>query len=228
MSVLAAAASGVVYGALHGVGPDHCAALASLVARDHEGRMALRISLRFGLSHALALGSIAAVATSAGWLIPSSWESAAEVAGGVVLVVLGVLGLRRANLHLLVHRHTHEHGRNHHEHWHLHVNHRGKEHQHMHLATVVGGTFALSGVRALALALPPLLLAGKAWWAGAAFVVCFGIGVTASMAVVGLALRAVLSRPSGGTRWDAARTIRVAIAAGSTVLGAWWIWANVP
>jgi cytochrome c biogenesis protein CcdA len=225
MSALSVAALGVAYGAVHGVGPDHCAALASLLARDARGHTAVRTSLRFGLGHALALGGLTGAAVSAGWLIPASWERAAEIGGGILLIVLGLLAMRRSGLEVVVHRHPHQHEGGGHEHWHAHVGRNPRSHRHPHVATIIGGAFALSGVRALVLMLPATIVAGESWWTAVLFIGCFGLGVMGAMTAFGIAFRALL-RLGKSERRHAERWMSVAIGLSSAVLGAWWIWTR--
>lgn len=60
MSVLLAFLFGLGQGLLHAVGPDHCAAMATLgSAGPGRHRASLRIALRFALGHAAVLGGVA-------------------------------------------------------------------------------------------------------------------------------------------------------------------------
>lgn len=235
MEFFAAAATGAWVGALHGIGPDHCAALATLLAHEHahDGSKAVRISLRFGLGHALALATLAALTTSLGVVIPASWETGAEIFGALLLITLGALVLKR-DFDLVAHRHDHDHAADAglstthpHEHWHLHIGVAHAEHRHLHVAALTGGTLAFSGVRALALALPPLLVAGQSWLTAGAFVVAFGVGVTAAMVLVGLILGAALRAGERAQETTAPRWIRWSIGVGAIGLGVWWIWVRV-
>jgi hypothetical protein len=117
-----------------------------------------------------------------------AWERAAELGGGALLVALGVLALRGG----------------------------GADHPHRHGGpALVGALFALSGVRALALALPPLLVAERSAWAGAVYVVAFGAGVAAASVAFGLVV-------AGARRSWPAWTRRAAGVA-SIALGTWWV-----
>lgn len=221
---MAAAVSGALYGLLHGLGPDHCLALAALLVGERRRWGGLRISLRFGLWHALTLSGLALAAVASGYLVPSSWEQAAELLGGVVLFLLGAFSLRRANGQALVHRHAHAHGQQEgdHLHWHLHRGPGQVEHSHPHTAAAVSGALALSGVRALVLALPPMALAGRSWAGGGAFVLAFGAGVTASMVALGVVFEAARRRGerSGPALW---RGVERAVGWSAMALGAFWV-----
>ncbi|MFN0152254.1 MAG: sulfite exporter TauE/SafE family protein [bacterium] len=242
MNLLAAAGSGALFGVLHGLGPDHCAALASLIAHDQDHRASTRASFQFGLGHAAALGVLGLAASASGLLIPESWESAAEVFAGLLLLVVGVLALTRRDAQLVIHSHAHDHVHPHahdeppHAHWHMHLGtalfrkHDARQpHRHPHLAAIIGGAFGLSGVRALTLALPPLILAAHSLASALVFVVAFGLGVTISMVAFGFvfqtARRGLLSRfaanPAVANLWIA-RSIGV-FAIG---LGIYWVARN--
>jgi ABC-type nickel/cobalt efflux system permease component RcnA len=167
MSAVLVAALGVAYGAVHGVGPDHCAALASLLARDAQ-RMAVR----------------------------------------------------RSGFDVVVHRHPHEHECGGHDHWHAQVGQNPKLHRQPRVATIIGGAFALSGVRALVLMLMAMIVSGESWWTAALFIACFGLGVTGAMTAVGIAFRALLRLETPGQQ-PARRWMPIAIALSPAVLGAW-------
>jgi nickel/cobalt transporter (NicO) family protein len=218
VSPFAAALVGIVYGAAHGLGPDHLAALATLMNGADRGR-ALRACVRFGVGHAVVLGALGALAATTGWLVPEAWEQAAEAAGGALLVVLGAIALLRV-LPLIVHRHAHVHddANDPHEHWHVHLG-DPVRHRHGHPA-MVGGALALSGVRALAIAVSPLLLAGRSLASALAFLLAFGLGVIASMLAFGLVFQV-------GRRYLGGHVTAVGVGGASVVVGGWWIWASL-
>lgn len=231
LDMLAAAGAGVAYGAAHGLGPDHCAALASLVVRSPRPHQAVALSLRFGAGHALALAVLGLGAAAFGFLIPESWERYAEIFGGGVLVILGLLLLSRREGTLFVHRHVHTHDGTPHAHWHMHLDaHRDgvDEHGHVHGAGIVGGALALSGVRALVQMLPPLLVAHRGWAHALTFALSFGAGVMLTMVILGLLF--VTARKQLLTRVADAQTIgrRLAQAVGvmTVALGVAWMWMN--
>jgi nickel/cobalt transporter (NicO) family protein len=213
----AAALIGIGYGVAHGLGPDHLAALGTLLARPGPRGRAIVACARFGVGHAVVLGALGAGAACSGWLVPATWERAAEAAGGALLVVLGLVALVRA-LPLLVHRHRHAHDEEDHEHWHLHIGNPAR-HRHGHPA-LVGGALALSGVRSLAIAVSPLLLAGRSAESALAFVCGFGLGVVSAMMAFGLLFQA-------GGRLFGRHVASVAIGGASVVLGGWWIWTSL-
>jgi hypothetical protein len=216
-----AVASGVGYGVLHGLGPDHCAAIAALSVRSAHPREATWIGIRFGVSHAAALTALALASAMLGVTIPERLEQTFELIGGALLFVLGALALRARGREVWVHRHGdvgEPSG------WHVHLT--GPERQAKGVGASWWGTaFAASGVRSLALVLSPMLLSSHSLASGLAFVVAFGVGVCGAMVVTGL-LMAVLQRslpirPELRPLW-LSRGVGVL----SMSLALWWMWKS--
>lgn len=180
-------------GLLHGLGPDHLAAIAALVDRGAGQQVPSRelawLGLRFGLGHISTLILLAGAAWALGRGLPGHWQRGLEQAGGVVLVFLGgwiLAELLRRRLIVHTHPHTHKHGGNAHEHDHLHIHLGGRRHAahaHPHLAWMVGGLLGFSGARSLLAALP-IVVAGSVAVA-LARTVAFGAGIVVSMALAG-------------------------------------------
>jgi nickel/cobalt exporter len=201
MDALAASLAGWIMGLKHGLGPDHCAALASLLVGSPLDRSrALSISLRFGLGHAFVLAFFVSGASLVGAAIPESWERIAEMFGGLLLFAMGVVVLRHGTLHAP----TSDAPR----------------------ATLIGGVFALSGVRGLLLSLPALLLARHDWMGIAGYVLTFGIGVTTAMVGFGLAFGWARS---AGDRFGriGARLPSTLVGGFAVLLGLFWVGNNL-
>jgi len=202
MEPITAIATGLLLGAAHGLGPDHCAALASLLS-DGGGRgrrRAVGLALRFAAGHAVGLVGLAVLATFAGVLIAPAWERAAETAGGLLVVALGVVLVWRGDLEPLLHRHPHGgHAHSHGGHVHSHdaASHDDVGHR---AALTVGGALAVGGVRALTIALPPLLIASHSWLSAVGFVSAFAVGIALSMVGFGLLFGTAQTRLSRGVR----------------------------
>lgn len=211
-------------GILHGVGPDHLAALGTLASRRGDLREAIGVAVRFGAGHAALLAVGAALALGIGFVIPEAFERAAEIFGGSVVALLGLAALVDA-LGLRVHSHSHDHGDDGHEHLHVHVGpirHELSSHvAHRHGATLIGALLAVSGLRGLLLLLPAAA-AGSAWVVGAS-VAAFGLGVMASM--VGAAFLGVAAAKLGRTAGihTGPRVLRGLIGGASFCVGAAWI-----
>jgi nickel/cobalt transporter (NicO) family protein len=192
-------ASALFLGFLHGLGPDHLMAIATL-AVDGDGdalsrrARAIGVAVRFALGHALLLAVGAGLIVLVGWSIPERVERSGEMLGGALLIVMGVLTLhlpsrlrrfgktglgRFATTPSLHHHHP--------------ATAAGAGH-HSHLPTMVGAAFAVSSLRALAMLTPfgadlgntplPLLLG---------LIAIFAAGILASMVLFGVLLAGVLS-----------------------------------
>jgi ABC-type nickel/cobalt efflux system permease component RcnA len=216
-------------GLLHGLGPDHLAAIAALSSRS-AGEPGARtrlawLGVRFGLGHVTALLLLAGVVWALGRNIPDGWQRGLEQAGAVVLIFLGGWLLAEVfRRRVVAHTHAHTHGRSHgpleHEHWHLHVG--SKEHvahRHPHLATVVGGLMGFSGARALLLAVP--VVVAESTGAAAGHILAFGLGIMVSMAVAGWLAHALFARLARTPAY--ARLLVSATGVLSAALGFYWL-----
>ena len=87
---------GLLVGLRHAFEPDHLAAIGTLVAEQRGARRGALIGAIWGLGHTLALVIVGLVMIVAGTALPASVAAAFECAVAVMLVALGVLGIRRA------------------------------------------------------------------------------------------------------------------------------------
>jgi len=175
------------FGVLHGLGPDHLAAITVFGSRG--GRQLHRLtffSLRFALGHALVLAIAGLLATFGKSLMPSYMEARFDIAGGILLVGAGlflIAGLLAGKFRL--HTHSHQHLAGSHKHFHLHVRDAHK-HNHSHglMAVLLGVFFALGGFRAL-LTVTPIALA-PALGQSALRIMAFTLGIIAAMVAYGV------------------------------------------
>lgn len=204
MSLLLVLVTGLGQGLLHAMGPDHCAAMATLAAGgEGRRRAAVLTALRFAVGHAVALAAIAGVCLLTGVVLSEAFERWAEIGSGLVLIGLAAAALLYPSAF---------------EHGHPHLGAHGPSHRHgLPLAT--GALMAVSGVRALTLALPPLLLGGGLGISAAVYLPAFAVGVLAGMSAFGLAVGEGLHR-AGAAR---ALRLRQAAAALSALVGVLWI-----
>jgi len=185
-------------GILHGLGPDHLAAITALnAASGSDRRRLLFFSIRFALGHVAVLAGAGLAAYYLRVSMPVGWERGFELAGAWLLVVSGaalLLGL--ASGRLALHSHPHEHPGGAHRHFHAHWF-GARRHGHFHgkLAATLGGLFALSGTRSL-LAVLPAALAQTALLS-LLRVGAFSAGIVAGMLAYGLVAGRVLSRWDG-------------------------------
>lgn len=186
--MIASLLAGLLAGTLHALsGPDHLAAITPLSISHHEragrGTSAWRVGLRWGFGHALgvaSMGGLLLVFRHALDLERFAWWSERLV--GVVLIGLGVWGLRRATSRWL---HSHHHAHDGSEHAHIHFHRPGEAtdspvaHRHSHTAFAVGLLHGLAGTTHLfglipALALPTIFAAAYLGGYGAGNLVAMG------------------------------------------------------
>lgn len=199
------------------------AALAVTSDGSTAGRRApFRVAVRFALGHALLLLVGAALVLLAGWQIPELVERTGEIAGGVLLILMGAFTLWVVAAERL-YGHTHRAGW---QHWHMHFGRRDRHplpHAHSGGAGLLGAVFAVSGLRALTLLGPALAPEG-----GAAplltllyLVGVFAVGILLSMSLFGIVLSRVLGSNALSARVGHGAALVTAVA--SIALGAYWI-----
>lgn len=192
----------------------------------------LRVAVGFALGHALFLACGGALVVLAGWTIPAVLERFGELAGGWILIALGLGGLWiAATRRIYGHRHAHEHAHasafaHPHSHWHLHVgspDHHPQPQQHSHLPLLIGGVFAISALRALTMLSPVgshLTLAALL-----GLIVVFAAGIVLSMSLFGIVLAGTLGAPRAALWAGHAASVITAVA--SVALGAYWVFWRV-
>jgi cytochrome c biogenesis protein CcdA len=122
----------LLLGLRHASDPDHLAAVTTLIASEEPEavRKATSMGLNWGLGHGTALVLLGLPLVLLGQYLPEEIQKSAEVAIGVIIVVLALrllLRWRRGYFH--VHPHTHE-GGNTHRHLHSHAEDSVHEHAH--------------------------------------------------------------------------------------------------
>jgi len=214
-------------GVLHGLGPDHLAALAALIGKNAGPRAPRELAwlgLRFGFGHVGALLFLAVVAWALGATLSDPWQRALEKISGALLVFLGgwlLADVFRRRVVLHSHPHSHHHGEVEHEHPHIHLGADERSlarHGHPHLALAAGGLMGFSGARSLLVALP-LVLAGSPG-AALAGVAAFGLGIVVSMTAAGWLGHQAFARLGAA---GYARLLVGATGAVSAGLGLFWL-----
>jgi ABC-type nickel/cobalt efflux system permease component RcnA len=122
----------LLLGLRHASDPDHLAAVTTLIASEEQKRIrkATFMGLLWGLGHGTTLVLVGLPLVLLGQYLPERVQQAAEVAIGVIIVVLAVRLLvrwRRGVFH--AHPHTHADGESHR---HLHSHADGSVHEHSH------------------------------------------------------------------------------------------------
>jgi ABC-type nickel/cobalt efflux system permease component RcnA len=182
----------LLLGLRHASDPDHLAAVTTLIASEEKQRVkkATFMGLFWGLGHGTTLVLVGLPLVLLGQYLPERVQQAAEVAIGVIIVVLAVRLLvrwRRGLFH--AHPHTHADGE---IHRHLHSHADGSVHEHSHNTTLrtplsaygVGLVHGIGGSGGLTL----LLLSTIPDPAGAAgALLIFAAGTAVSMALLSTA-----------------------------------------
>jgi len=119
-------------GLRHASDPDHLAAVSTLIASEehHKIRRAASMGLLWGLGHATTLVVVGLPLVLLGQYLPEKVSQGAEVAIGVIIVVLALRLLVRWHRGLF-HAHSHTHGDGPpHRHLHSHASEGSHEHSH--------------------------------------------------------------------------------------------------
>ena len=179
-------------GALHSFGPDHLAAVSVFASRKPSAKRAAALGARWALGHSATIFVVGGLVVLSGLRLPERLQPLAERLVGVVLVLLGLAALWRAQR---LHAHVHAHDGT--QHWHVHSHARSEAHDHSHRALFgIGMLHGLAGTGALVALLPTL---APTRGGGLLYLVVFGIGTVCSMALFGAAAGEAMRR---GTRSD--------------------------
>ena len=222
VELIAVVFAGLAAGAVHALsGPDHLAAVAPLTITNRH-RAAL-IGILWGLGHAAGVAVIGAVVfLLRGFLDLEALSAWSERAVGLMLIAVGIWGLRKA-FTLWVHTHDHEHDSETHSHIHLHhPHHTGQTsgHKHSHVSLGMGLLHGVAGSSHLFGILPALALPSQS--AAIGYLCGYGLGNLIAMGsfawVVGVA--------SGRMSHWGVRSFRVTLgvcSAASIGIGVMWL-----
>lgn len=185
---------GLMIGLRHALEADHVAAVASIVTQKQGKSAAMRHGAVWGLGHTITLFMFGTVALLADRLIPGQMAAILECAVGFMLLYLGLDVLWRMGRNG-VHFHVHQHHGKRHLHAHQHhadVAHTDvSAHQHKHSAPfpvrtlMVGIMHGMAGSAALVVL---TLNAAQNFWVGMAYMLLFGVGSIAGMALLSVAI----------------------------------------
>jgi len=217
--------SGLIAGVVHVFsGPDHLAAVAPF-SLQRPG-IAWRSGARWGLGHSSGVVMVGLLSLAFRELLPMDWLSSfAERLVGVVLVGIGLWGLRKA-LSAQVHVHEHSHGGRNHAHIHAHRHKTAHTHAdppahtHSHAAFAVGALHGLAGGSHFLGVVPALAFPTR--MQSLAYLAAYGLGTIAGMAtfssILGLAANGI-GQPGTG----AYRAPLLACSATALVAGVYWL-----
>ena len=202
--ILVAGLAGLSAGIIHALsGPDHLSAVAPLVINERSRRW--RMGLFWGLGHSLGVWLIGLIALLLRGFLPldalSSWS---ERLVGVVLIGVGLWGLRRAFVARLPTAHVHEVP-------------KGRPGR---AAVMIGGLHGLAGSSHIIGLLPALALPSRG--ASLAYVVGFGLGAVIGMTAFSSAFGLVAARVTGrGLR--AYQALLASFSFAAILIGGYWL-----
>lgn len=184
---------GALIGARHALEADHVAAVASLATQARGAKETVRLGVNWGIGHTITLIAVGSAVLAFDTLIPERVAQWLEFAVGVMLVLLGADVIRRA-IRNRVHFHAHRHGDLVHFHAHSHRTDAKwdvSNHDHVHpkslplRALLVGVVHGMAGSAALVLL---TLHEIKSFWLGISYMLLFGAGSIAGMALLSYAI----------------------------------------
>lgn len=213
---------GFLIGLRHALDADHLAAVSTVLAERPSLRASGAVGLWWGVGHTLTLLLVGGVVLAGGFRLPEAFESAAESAVGLLLVILGgglALRLYRERWHV----HSHQHGDERHLHLHSHQLHPDHEHRHWLAPSLrpfgIGMVHGLAGSAAVMLM---LVSTTERIAEGLATIAVFGVGSIVGMMGVGLAITAPLVCTAAVSR-RVFIVLQGLASAASLCLGAWMI-----
>jgi ABC-type nickel/cobalt efflux system permease component RcnA len=194
-------ALGFLMGMRHALEADHLAAIASLAAGGQTRRRATIVrGAVWGVGHTLSLLVFGGACLILRFTIPDTLSRVLEAGVGGMLLALGgeiMWRVRRQRLHVHVHRHDDGHV---HLHAHSHApgeQHDPAHHQHVHPERFPGRALAVGMVHGLAGSAALVLLAVEALgspWLGLVYILLFGVGSIAGMALLSTVIAVPLER----------------------------------
>lgn len=178
------ALTGFLFGLIHVFsGPDHLSAIAPIAVK--YPRRSWLTGTQWGLGHSAGVFFVGLLALLFRHVLPldsiSSWS---ERLVGVLLIAIGLWGVRKAFSRKL---HTHEHAHEGHNHVHVHLHplketeHKHEAHTHSHAAFGIGTLHGLAGSSHLLSVLPAFALRSEAQII--VYLLAFGFGTIAAMAI---------------------------------------------
>lgn len=179
MEILLPVIAGFTLGCIHAFDADHIVAVTAFASKTRNAFAAAKFGFLWGLGHTATLVLLGLLSLTFRFIIPPLVESIAEIAVGILLVVIGLWVLRgvlqRHRLH--IHRHTHDGT----THIHLHSHSRSEDHRHNHSMFLVGATHGFAGTASVMVMIPVAMTQTVS--VAALYLVLFGIGTMLAMSV---------------------------------------------
>lgn len=214
-----------ILGITHGFDVDHLAAITALASRGASKWETATLGFSFGFGHMMTLLIFGVIGLITGRVIPQSFERKAEIFGGSLLILIGLMILYElTKKNVYAHQHSHDHPEEPHSHMHIHNHHpHANKHIHTHQATLIGGLFAFSGLHSLLIMVPIVLAANI--WEGSSYILVFGVGVIISMSLYGLLIGKFMNITRDSVLINRATSILTALI--SITLGIYWIGVRI-
>lgn len=205
---------GFLIGMRHALEADHVAAVATLTTRTATVKQAVKLGSIWGIGHTLTLFLFGSIVLLTDLFIPETMAKWLEFGVGVMLVLLG-LGVLRRLIKERVHYHAHQHQNQQtkqeqrHFHAHSHINKTNKKikqtsHEHQHhdslsyRALFIGVLHGMAGSAALILLTLETI---NSPLQGILYIILFGIGSVAGMAVLSYIISIPLRASATGMTW---------------------------
>lgn len=152
MELFLALMTGLALGCIHAFDADHVLAVSTFAAGNPEPRKAATLGLSWGVGHTATVFVLGLFSLAFRFVVSPIVESIAEIAVGILLILIGVWAIagffRRRNIHI----HKHEHDG--HEHIHLHSHALSNGHKHRHSMFIIGATHGFAGTASIMVVIP--------------------------------------------------------------------------
>jgi cytochrome c biogenesis protein CcdA len=198
----------------HSLDPDHVVAVSTLLCNTSSLRKSIVSATAWGAGHSVILFLVGVLVLTLRVVIPESVVAVFEFAGGVVLVILGVLVVKP----LIADRmHTHRHSNQDDAITYLNkqLTDSSKGHTHLHKSAVTGVLQGLGGSAALMLV---TLTAVSSVELGLVFILVFGAGVILGMVCIACLVSSLLAYTASHLE-KVHRTIKAVTGSASIVFG---------
>jgi len=200
---------GLVLGLQHATDADHVVAVTTVVARERRVAAAARIGVLWGLGHSATVLVVGGGMVVSGVVISERSAQALELCVAVMLVILGVTGVRRA----LAARRAHQDGHHAHDHGHTHAS-EARDGRSWLRPVAVGVVHGLAGSAAIALAVLATITERVT---AVGYLATFSVGTVLGMSLI----TALISTPIAvaSRRFDVRWLARIGVIAGLASIG---------
>lgn len=208
--------AGLTLGSLHALDADHISAVSVFVSRNPQPRKAMMFGIRWAMGHTTTLFIFGLLSIGLKLVITPSVQAMAEIAVGLILIVLGGWAIRGVFRSERIHIHRHAHDGVEHMHFHSHA--ERYDHHHTHSMFLVGAMHGFAGTASVLVIIPIAFVSSLL--TASLYILLFGIGTMVAMAffsyILGNIIQAV--KLKGAVLW-----IQGIAGAVSLCIGCVWI-----